>query len=162
MKTHLAATLIAGCKAMGSFKSEHVMPYIEESLTVEEAKNIEKFLDWTVLSNKPFGHNNIDLVFALYMKTTRPHMKTLDVPESDLFRINDLSAEVAKLKLKLAATNTALPDTLGKLANSDIRVLLNALAMLKQDYSRTSTGRNQIQELEARLCALGTRQGAFL
>ena len=63
----LAAMLQRGVKTNGSYDPWKVIPFIEESLTLEEAGQAEAFLAWVQQGKRTFGHN-IDSVYAQFAK----------------------------------------------------------------------------------------------
>jgi hypothetical protein len=53
----LATLLLQAVGHSGSFNPDKTLFYIEESLTLEEYKTAEAFLNWCVTNNRTFGHN---------------------------------------------------------------------------------------------------------
>lgn len=53
----LEILLKEGASAAGDFRPTCLLPYIEESLTLEENEHVEQFLKWMETNKLKFGHN---------------------------------------------------------------------------------------------------------
>ncbi len=62
----LVTLLTYGVKMAGSYQVKHVMPHIEEQLTLEESNQLTAFLNWVVKTKTTFGHN-LPEVYARYI-----------------------------------------------------------------------------------------------
>jgi hypothetical protein len=63
-----ATLLLMGCKQMGSYRSEEVLPCIEEQLTGNDYDLLNSFLNWVVAKGMPFGTGNIYKVYKMFLK----------------------------------------------------------------------------------------------
>lgn len=59
--------LLDATKTCGSYKPADVLCYIGESLTIDESKELEKFLKWLKANKRTFGWNLPEVV-ADYLK----------------------------------------------------------------------------------------------
>ena len=60
--------ILDAVKTIGSYNPVEIVPYFEESSTLDEHKVITKFLQYIVDNNKAFGHNYKDVV-SVYIQS---------------------------------------------------------------------------------------------